>query len=429
LNHSEPLVPLRLPVAVPAATAAEIARGVRRRYPDADLLVLAPSDSTGWFAGTHIVAWADPGEALGPCTLASAARELEAAESGRAPVLTAVVLSYEGEAQTRVFRAGLTLTAEGWRPWGHAQGDDLGAITRDPFLPPTPLLLEPTAEMSGTEFVAAVEFTREQIAAGNVYVANITYRIRGSRSLPPLDAFVALTTHTAAPMSALLIAGDRALVSASPERFLGITEGPDGSRVAEIWPIKGTRPRGTDSRSDARLARELSRDDKERAEHVMIVDLERNDLGRVCVAGSVSVEPLARVFQTPYCHQMVSCVRGVLVPGVPSHEVFAACFPCGSVTGAPKVAAMRHIERTEVSPRDAYCGTLAVAAPGAVDSSVLIRTLEVRGDEAAWGVGGGITYDSDPDAEWEETLLKASPALGRQGRNGTRAHAGPSHAG
>jgi anthranilate/para-aminobenzoate synthase component I len=144
----------------------------------------------------------------------------------------------------------------------------------------------------------------------------------------------------------------------------------------------------------------------------MIVDLERNDLGRVCVPGTVSVDPLATVFPTPYCHQMVSRVSGSLEPGVSVEDVFDACFPCGSVTGAPKVSAMRHIARTEVSARGAYCGALVVAMPGSIDSSVLIRTLESHGEEAVWGVGCGITYDSDAEAEWEESVLKAWPVLG-----------------
>ena len=144
----------------------------------------------------------------------------------------------------------------------------------------------------------------------------------------------------------------------------------------------------------------------------MIVDMERNDLGRVSETGSVFVDPLRRVVPTPYCHQMVSVVHGELRPDATMAEVLAATFPCGSVTGAPKISAMSHIERLESSPRGAYCGSLLVARPGRLDSSVLIRTAEHSDGIATYGTGGGITWDSDPAAEWAETLVKATPITG-----------------
>ena len=130
----------------------------------------------------------------------------------------------------------------------------------------------------------------------------------------------------------------------------------------------------------------------------MVVDLERNDLGRVCVPGSVEVSPLYEVVETPYCHQLVSTVRGIMRPDASLGDLLESAFPCGSVTGAPKVAAMRIARELEASPRAGYCGALVVAMPGRLDSSVLIRTLEYRADgSAAWGTGCGITIDSDPD--------------------------------
>ncbi len=213
-------------------------------------------------------------------------------------------------------------------------------------------------------------------------------------------------------MSAFLRAGDITVASASPERFVGIERGDDGARTVEIWPIKGTRPRSDDPVRDRRLARELLADEKERAEHLMIVDMERNDLGRVCSAGSVRVDPLMEVFPTPYCHQMVSKVRGELGAGMSLADVLGAAFPCGSVTGAPKLAAMRFLGELERSPRGTYCGALAVAVPGRFDSSVLIRTLEYDGELVRWGTGCGVTFDSDPASEWRESVLKTWPALG-----------------
>jgi para-aminobenzoate synthetase/4-amino-4-deoxychorismate lyase len=205
------------------------------------------------------------------------------------------------------------------------------------------------------------------------------------------------------------------IASVSPERFVRVHSGEPGSRVVEVCPIKGTRPRGDSARTDRLAAAELARDPKELAEHVMIVDLERNDLGVACQPGTVHVDPLYHVEATPYCHQLVSRVRGTLRTGATFPQLLTAVFPCGSVTGAPKRAAMRIIEQLENSRRGAYCGALLVAVPGGLDSSVLIRTLEgdaQRPDCGIWGSGGGITYDSDPTAEHLEMLLKASPVTG-----------------
>jgi anthranilate/para-aminobenzoate synthase component I len=144
----------------------------------------------------------------------------------------------------------------------------------------------------------------------------------------------------------------------------------------------------------------------------MVVDLERNDLGRVSHPGSVVVDPLLDVMPTPYCHQMYSTVHGRLREDVPLAEVLEATFPCGSVTGTPKLAAMEVIQDLESSPRGLYTGALVVAMPDRLDSSVLIRTLVDDGTAASWGTGGGITIDSDPHEEWLESVLKASPVVG-----------------
>jgi anthranilate synthase component I len=144
----------------------------------------------------------------------------------------------------------------------------------------------------------------------------------------------------------------------------------------------------------------------------MVVDLERNDLGRVCVPGSVRVEPLGAIETTSYCHQMVSSVRGLLRLDASVGEALCALFPCGSVTGAPKLAAMRIAGQLERGERGIYTGSLIVAMPGHIDSSVLIRTVELDGDEVRYGTGCGITIDSDPAEEWRESELKTHPLLG-----------------
>ncbi len=180
----------------------------------------------------------------------------------------------------------------------------------------------------------------------------------------------------------------------------------------EITPVKGTRPRGETAAEDAALVADLLGSAKERAEHVMVVDLERNDIGRVCVPGSVRVDPLYELETTSYCHQAVSSVRGLMRDDASLGDLLEATFPCGSVTGAPKIAAMRIAEELECGERGAYTGSLVVAMPGELDSSVLIRTAELQpaneqGESTTarvarsarplrYGTGCGITVESDP---------------------------------
>ncbi len=218
--------------------------------------------------------------------------------------------------------------------------------------------------------------------------------------------FASLLARTRADMAAFWQTPRVTIASVSPERFVRVM----GGRV-QVCPIKGTRPRA-EGDADNVMAAELATSEKERAEHVMIVDLERNDLGRVCRPGTVTAGPLFEVVATPYCHQMVSSVSGFLREDASLADLLEAVFPCGSVTGAPKIAAMRTIAALEASPRGHYTGSLVVAVPGEVDSSVLIRTAEYTDGVVRWGAGGGITVDSDAAEEWLETALKASPFLG-----------------
>jgi len=375
-------------------------------------LALVSANETGWFSGMTMVC-ADPVEEAYDCDISRVAAILQSVMRGAEPVVASAVLPYDGHARVRIYRSGVVLAEEGWMAWGEPGFEFPPDIGRTLVLPPEtpPLLSRFALDFQMRDYLERVEAVREAIRAGDVYVLNLTMRVKGNAPSDPVRAFEALLSFSAGPMSALWIDRDQSIVSVSPERFLSVEDDGD-IRRAQVWPIKGTRPRGPDPVTDARLARELANSEKERAEHLMIVDLERNDLGRVCETGSISVASLFEVFQTPYCHQLVSKVTGRMRPELPLAKLLESTFPCGSVTGAPKIAAMRLIRELEVSSRGAYTGSLLVAMGGRLDSSVLIRTLEYRGDEAYWGTGGGVTIDSVPAEEWREALLKARPVLG-----------------
>jgi para-aminobenzoate synthetase/4-amino-4-deoxychorismate lyase len=339
-------------------------------------------------------------------TLGDAARMLEAEFEGSGPGLTAVLARYDGEC-TAVRFADVRDDAS--KESGEAPARIGGAV---------PLLRDPSWDLSPPCYRERVRAVRERIAAGDFYVVNLTARLSGElAAASPAEAFVVLAGRAEADMAALfegLEGRTPWIASVSPERFVRIRRTEGGARSVEVCPIKGTRPRGATDASDRMSSAGLLADEKERAEHVMVVDMERNDLGVCCVPGSVHVDPLYEVVTTPYCHQLVSTVKGTLASHATVAELLDACFPCGSVTGAPKRAAMRTIEALEATSRAAYCGALLVAVRGEIDSSVLIRTLEgdAAGPRATWGSGAGITHESDPASEYLEMLLKASPVLG-----------------
>jgi anthranilate/para-aminobenzoate synthase component I len=378
-------------------------------------VVLAPTRSEGWFDGRALACW-DPVERLDSVPLPVVAERLDATFRGAGPPVSVAVLEYEGTASLRSYAGFVSWsnTSTKRRPW-HPTGDiDLSVLAS--FTPsaasrPAPLLLDPIPDMDGDRYRAAVEEIRAAIREGAVYLVNLTYRLTGQPAVLPGEAFRILLAESGGMMSAYAHDGARALASVSPERFARLTRHEDGDH-AEIWPIKGTRPRGKDAAEDRGLAEELLASEKERAELVMVVDLERNDLGRVSRPGSVTVDPIAGVMATPYCHQMYASVRGTIHSDSPVIDLLGAAFPCGSVTGTPKIAAMDVIAQLENSPRGPYTGALVVAVPGGMDSSVLIRTLVHDDSQARWGTGGGITIDSDPGSEWEESVLKAQPAVG-----------------
>ncbi len=276
----------------------------------------------------------------------------------------------------------------------------------------------PLAFRSGTtraQWVARVEAVREAIAAGEIYQANLTRRLETPFTGDPWPVFRRLRTGDPALFAAYLDLGSdprtgasRAILSASPEPFLSV----DARGSVATDPIKGTRPRGRTREEDRELARELLASAKDQAENVMIVDVLRNDIGRVCVPGTVRVPRLLRLERTAAVQHLVTTVTGRLARGRDAFDLLAASFPGGSITGAPKIRAMEVIERLEPVRRGPYCGTMAwIGADGRMGSSILIRTLVADGTRLTLHVGGGITYRSDADDEWDETIVKARGPL------------------
>lgn len=264
------------------------------------------------------------------------------------------------------------------------------------------------AERPGEAYRAAVADVTARIAAGEIFQANIARAWSGELTpgVRPFDLFARLAGQSPAPHAAFWDMGEHVLVSNSPETFVTVR----GGRVT-ARPIKGTRPRSTDPAQDESLKAELLASAKDRAENLMIVDLMRNDLSRVCVPGSIAAPDLFSVESYPNVHHLVSTVQGRLVPGAGAAELMAASFPPGSITGAPKHQAMKVIAAHEAG-RGPWCGSLFLAGfDGTLDASVLIRTVALRhGPDGRWGfrtlAGAGIVADSEPSAELAETGAK-----------------------
>lgn len=277
----------------------------------------------------------------------------------------------------------------------------------------TPLTLR--SGLDRTAYERGVESIRASIAAGEIYQANLTRRLEAPFRGDPWPLYRRLRTGDPSLFAAFLDLGPnpltgapRAILSASPEPFMSV--GPDGTVATN--PIKGTRPRGRDRDDDRRLARELLASAKDRAENVMIVDVLRNDLGRVCTPGSVRVPRLCRLERTAAVQHLVSTVTGQLAPGRDTFDLLAASFPGGSITGAPKIRAMELLETLEPVRRGPYTGIAGWIGPdGAMASSILIRTFVADGERLSLHVGGGITWRSDPAEEWDETVAKARGPL------------------
>lgn len=306
-----------------------------------------------------------------------------------------------------------------------ANGADPAASPGPPLDPGALRLARPRER-----YLAEIERCREWLRAGESYEICLTNKVTAATRLEPLDLYRRLRRANPAPFAAYLRFGDLAVLSSSPERFLAV----DRDGRAEARPIKGTARRDPDPATDARLAAALAADPKSRAENLMIADLLRNDLGSVCEPGSVEVPELMAVESFETVHQLVTAVRGRLRPGVGAARAARACFPPGSMTGAPKLRTTELIDELEGAPRGVYSGAIGwFGLGGACDLSVAIRTIvmsrpgpDAPGDPGTDGVaapgappgwrlevgaGGAIVLDSEPEAEWEEMLLKAAAPL------------------
>jgi anthranilate synthase component 1 len=262
------------------------------------------------------------------------------------------------------------------------------------------------ASMSREEFLAGVGRTKEYIAAGDVYQLVLSVRFSGRHDLDPFQAYRALRLINPSPYMYYCALGDVTVVGSSPEALVKLS-----GRRAQLRPIAGTRPRSADEAEDRRREAELLADPKENAEHVMLVDLARNDLGRVARAGSVGVAPYRSIERYSHVMHIVSGVNGELAPGRDAFDLFAATFPAGTLVGAPKVRAMEIIDELEPVRRGLYGGTVGYfGAQGDMDQAITIRTLVFRGDEYSYQAGAGVVADSVPQSEYEEILAKSGSA-------------------
>lgn len=259
-------------------------------------------------------------------------------------------------------------------------------------------------EWDFTAYCARFDRIRDLIGAGDLYQANLSFRARFAFAGDAMALYRTLRGQAGAAHCAFVDDGRSRILSLSPELFFALT--PDGRLIAR--PMKGTAARDPDPVRDAAARAALAASAKDRAENLMIVDLLRNDLGRIASIGSVRVDELFGMESDPTVHQMVSTIRADLSPGTPVEQVVRALFPCGSVTGAPKIRAMEMIRETEASPRGVYCGAIGAFAPdGSARFNVAIRTLTIAEGAGELGVGGAIIYNSRAQAEYDECLLKA----------------------
>lgn len=256
-------------------------------------------------------------------------------------------------------------------------------------------------------FMESVEKAREYIAAGDIFQVVLSQRLDFVPDVAPFDIYRALRTVNPSPYMYYLRMGDRHVLGSSPEMLVRVT-----GRKLEYRPIAGTHPRGKDENEDTRLAEGMLGDEKERAEHVMLVDLGRNDLGRVSEYGSVKVRDLMYVERYSHVMHIVSALEGKLREGLSALDAFAACFPAGTLTGAPKVRAMQIIEELEPTRRGVYGGSVLYADfAGNLDSCIAIRTMLMQGKRAYLQAGAGIVADSNPESEFQECMNKAKAVL------------------
>ncbi len=271
------------------------------------------------------------------------------------------------------------------------------ALAPGRFSPATPSLSQEAHAMR-------VRRAQEYIASGDVYQLVLASRFVGTHALSPFEVYRALRLLNPSPYMYFCELGDITVVGSSPEALVKCHDG-----YAQLRPIAGSRPRGADAASDAALEAELLADPKENAEHVMLVDLARNDLGRAATAGSVRVDPYRVIERYSHIMHIVSGVNGRLAPGKDAFDLFAATFPAGTLVGAPKVRAMEIIDELEPVGRELYGGTVGYfGRRGDMDQAITIRTLVFRGDTYSYQAGGGIVADSVPQAEYDELMAKSA---------------------
>ncbi|NML72619.1 aminodeoxychorismate synthase component I [Rhizobium sp. S-51] len=275
-----------------------------------------------------------------------------------------------------------------------------------------PFVTEPSAGWDFDTYRDRFERLHEHLRKGDCYQANLTMPIEARWHGDPREVFWSLVARQPVRYGALINLGGPVVLSRSPELFFKV----DRKGWIETHPMKGTAPRGATPDEDRAIITAMLADEKTQAENRMIVDLLRNDISVISEVGTLSVPKLFEIETYPTVHQMVSHVRARLSPDIGLPEIFQALFPCGSVTGAPKMWAMRILAELEAGPRDVYCGAIGYCDPsGPMRFSVAIRTLTLFKDErAVFNVGGGIVFDSKPQAEYDECLLKARFAVGDQ---------------
>ena len=267
--------------------------------------------------------------------------------------------------------------------------------------------LQVRSSTSQRRYVQSVERCKEYIAAGDIFQVVLSQRLEFTPGVAPFDIYRSLRAVNPSPYLYFLRMGETQVVGSSPEMLLRVS-----GRKLEYRPIAGTRPRGRDEGEDERLEKAMLADEKERAEHVMLVDLGRNDLGRVSEYGSVQVRDLMYVERYSHVMHIVSALEGKLREGLDALDAFAACFPAGTLSGAPKVRAMQIIEELEPVRRSIYGGSVLYADfAGNLDSCIAIRTMLMQGKKAYLQAGGGIVADSDPQREFEESMNKAKAVL------------------
>jgi anthranilate synthase component 1 len=262
----------------------------------------------------------------------------------------------------------------------------------------------PQASMSEKDFAERVLACKEYIAAGDIYQIVISVLFKGRSNVPPFEVYRALRLLNPSPYMFYLEFGDLKVVGSSPEALVKLQ-----GNAASLRPIAGTLPRGATAEEDSRNEKALLADPKESAEHVMLVDLARNDLGRVATAGSIHVDPYRAIERYSHVMHIVSGVQGELASGFDAFDLFAACFPAGTLVGAPKVRAMEIIEEMEPAGRGLYGGTAGYfGIAGDMDQAITIRTLVFNGDEFSLQAGAGIVADSVPENEYKEVLAKSA---------------------